>query len=160
MFFEYLLNSLDNDIFNEDTIVIGDGKSKQRYRIVPPGKGKADNKEPHVDSRIKYSHGSDKSEMSIAVDRKHHTVNFEDSKIGNTKHNSVDDFRNVIFYTSAIMAYDSEKFDSLRTDPNNIKETVKLMEEFNDLPKSERDKYYKQGKENFNKYNKNVKWPR
>jgi len=73
---------------------------------------------------------------------------------------TTDDFKTVVSYTNAIMAYDYERFSRIATSKNTNDAAKELMEEFNALPKSERDKYYKQGKENFNKYNKNVKWPR
>ena len=161
MFFEYLLNLENDEILNEDNVVIGDGKDKTLYRYLLPGHASSNTRVGHTDRRIKFGKGSSKESMiTVAIDPNTRSVDMKHTKNANDGSCTVDDVKNVVFFTSALLAYDYDRFDSIPTSDNPNMAGKELMKDFNALPKSERDKYYKQGKESFNKYNKNVKWPR
>lgn len=83
--------------------------------------------------------------MSLAIDPNTRTVDLKHSKMGKEKC-TTDDFKTVVSYTNAIMAYDYERFSRIATSKNTNDVAKELMKDFNALPKSERDKYYRQEK--------------
>lgn len=147
-------------LFNEDKIPVGEGKRKTTYKFVPPGQGHSGGKKAHVDYRIKFGLGSENTMMTVAINDKTKTVNMDFSKMSYGANQTVEDFKNVVFYTAALLAYDYDRFDSIRSQPDQIKAAKDMMNDFNNLSKSERDEYYRQGKENINNANKNYKWPK
>lgn len=147
-------------LLNEDKILIGDGKKKIAYKFVPPGQGHNDSRQSHVNYRIKYGLGPEGTMMTVAIDNESKTVDMNLSKMSYGANQTVDDFKNVVYYTAALLAYDYDRFNSIHNQDDQIKAAKDMMNDFNNLPKSEKDDYYKQGRENLSKANVKYKWPK
>ena len=130
-------------LFNEDKIYIGEGKKKTKYKFVPPGQGHSGGKRAHVDYRIKFGLGSKNTMMIIAFRDDTKTVDIGSSKMSYEANQTLDDFKNVAYYTAALLAYDYDRFNSIHNQDDQIKAAKDMMNDFNNLPKYERDKYYR-----------------